>query len=236
MNVDLTPRPPSRFGKGEIGSAATESVRGAALPFVAASVVLFVAFVVVTVLVKRGMTDTFDARLLLWVQMHLRPHVVGFWQAVPWPGYAPQSYGVAAIMLYLAWGYAGRRGLILTLIALTSQLLGTVVKEIVRRPRPTPEVALITGKLSGSYSYPSGHVLTYIVVFGFVALLIGDALPAGGWARRRDQALCALLVALIALIGLSRVALGQHWPMDVIGAYLLGGALLALLARWRRPA
>ena len=122
------------------------------------------------------------------------------------------------------------------LIALTSQVLGTIVKGTVQRPRPTPEEAQITGPIAGSFSYPSGHVLTYIVVLGLIALLILDVLPASGWARRRDQALCALCMALIVLIGPSRVALGQHWPMDVVGAYLLGGAVLALLARWRRPA
>ena len=94
----------------------------------------------------------------------------------------------------------------------------------------------ITGDIAHSASYPSGHVLTYTVILSLVTLLIRDALPAGRWARRRDQTLCALCIALVVLVGPSRVALGQHWPMDVLGAYLLGGAMLALLARWRRPA
>jgi undecaprenyl-diphosphatase len=200
------------------------------------SVALFLAFLVVTIVVRQGGTQTFDARLLQWVQAHLRPHGVGFWEVVSWPGYTPQSVGVAAVMIYLGWGYAGRRGLVLMLIALTSQLLGTIVKGIVQRPRPTPEEAQITGPIAGSFSYPSGHVLTYTIVLGLMMLFILDALPACGWARRRDQALCALCLALIVLIGPSRVTLGQHWPMDVVGAYLLGGAVLALLARWRRPA
>jgi membrane-associated phospholipid phosphatase len=222
--------------RAEGGRAPRIGARFSVALSIAASGALFLAFLAVTALVTRGMTDAFDARLLLWVQAHLLDPLVWLWQAVSWPGYAPQSYGIAAMMLYLGWGYAGRRGLLLVLLALASQLLGTVVKHLVQRPRPTPEAARVIGEVAHSASYPSGHVLTYTVILGIVALLIRDALPASGWARRRDRALCALFVALIVLVGPSRVALGQHWPMDVVGAYLLGGAALALLARWRRPA
>jgi CRISPR-associated Cas5-like protein len=208
---------------------------GGGSPSVAVSAALFVAFIAVTVVVAQGWKDVFDARLLQWVQGHLRSPLVPFWEAVSWPGYAPESFGVAAIAVYLGWGYAGRRGLILMLTALTAQGLGTIVKDLVARPRPTPESALVTGPLMHSFSYPSGHVVTYTAILGLLALLIVDALPAGGWVRRRDQALCALCVALIVFVGPSRVALGQHWPMDALGGYLLGGTLLALLARWRRP-
>jgi membrane-associated phospholipid phosphatase len=209
-------------------------VRSTGSPSVATSAVFFLTFLIVTALVKRGVTDAFDARLLQWTQAHLLDRLVWLWRAVSWPGYAPQSLGVAAIMLYLGWGYAGRRGLLLVLLALASQLLGTVVKHLIGRPRPTPEAARVIGDIAHSASYPSGHVLTYTVVLGVAALLIRDALPASGWARRRGRALCALFVALIVLVGPARIALGQHWPMDVVGAYLLGGAALALLTRWRR--
>jgi undecaprenyl-diphosphatase len=48
------------------------------------------------------------------------------------------------------------------------------------------------------------------------------------WLRRSVQ---AFLAFLILAIGVSRVYLGAHWPSDVLGAYLLGGSLLALLLR-----
>jgi membrane-associated phospholipid phosphatase len=77
-------------------------------------------------------------------------------------------------------------------------------------------------------SFPSGHSVTAAVFFG---VLIYYA---------RWTGLRALLLALAVLAGLSRVALGVHWPVDV-AAGLFGGALAAwlgavLAARWSGPA
>lgn len=233
MKTDLIPRPPSGTPAWEGGGNSRSASRSSALPYVAVSGGLFVAFVVLSVVVRRGATDAFDARLLGWTQEHLLPHLSGFWQAVSWPGYTPQLIGAAAILAYLAWGYAGRRGLLLTLIALLPWPLSSVVKQFVVRLRPTPEAAQVVGQISTSLSFPSGHVFTYTAICGIVALLILGARAEAGWARWRDIGLVVFLSALIVLIGPSRVALGHHWPTDALGGYLLGGALLALLARWR---
>jgi undecaprenyl-diphosphatase len=61
------------------------------------------------------------------------------------------------------------------------------------------------------YSFPSGHTL-HAVAF---TLLASGAFPELGW----------LLVPLSALIALSRVVLGLHYPSDVVAGALLGGTL-----------
>jgi membrane-associated phospholipid phosphatase len=194
---------------------------------------LSAAFAALTLLVSRGATDRFDSALLLWMQGHLLPHAAWFWEIVSWPGYAPQSYGVTLLFVLLGWQYAGRRGTVVMLLALLASPLGSVIKHLVGRPRPTPEQAQVVGQIATSAAYPSGHVLSYTVVCGLLILLIRDALPARRRERRSEGAVCGILAASIVLIGPSRVALGDHWPTDVLGAYLIGGALLALLARWR---
>ena len=75
-------------------------------------------------------------------------------------------------------------------------------------------------------SFPSGHSTTAGVFFGVLACY---ARPT--WAR-------AMLTVLALLVGLSRVAVGVHWPVDV-AAGLMGGVLAAWLgirlaerARW----
>lgn len=222
MKTALTPRPPSprlRTGKGEQYG----------IPLI-----LFAAFLALTFLVARGAMDRFDDGLLRWVQARLLPHLGWLWEAISWPGYAPQSYGVAALFVVIAWGYRGQRGLVLMLLAVLSSPIGSLIKYLIARPRPTPEQAQVVGGLIPSSSYPSGHVLTYTVMCGVLFLLVRDVLPTEGWERRRDGVMCGILLALVILVGPSRVALGHHWPTDTFGAYLLGGALLTVLARWHR--
>ncbi|WP_026370384.1 phosphatase PAP2 family protein [Kallotenue papyrolyticum] len=67
-----------------------------------------------------------------------------------------------------------------------------------------------------SFAFPSGHAQASIVFWGYLALVV----------RRRWVSILALVAVL--LIGLSRVYLGQHWPSDVVGGWLIGAALVAL--------
>lgn len=237
MMRSLTPQIPSPTEKGKQREIAYsrlpfpiwEGAGGWAVPLA-----LLAVFVILTLLVVRGATDRVDDALLRWVQAHLLPHVGWFWEFVSWPGYAPQSYGMALLFALLGGWYGGRRGLVLMFLAMLASPVGSVVKHFVDRPRPTPEQVQVIGHISTSASYPSGHVLSYTALCGLLIVLVRAASPAGAWGRRTDGALCGILGALIVLIGPSRVALGHHWPADALGAYLLGGVLLALLACRRR--
>jgi undecaprenyl-diphosphatase len=66
-------------------------------------------------------------------------------------------------------------------------------------------------------SFPSGHSLGSIVCYGAVFLVF---LPA---ARGRWRTVfTTVIVALVALIGISRILLGVHDVSDVIGGWAIG--------------
>ena len=112
------------------------------------------------------------------------------------------------------------------LATLTSGLLAGILKMLVGRSRP-PGFSLDPNDIFQSfnqYAYPSGHVLFFVVFFGFVAFLAWKFLA--GWKRWITFSVCA---ALIVLIGPSRIYLGEHWVSDVVGSYIIGTFWLIIL-------
>lgn len=102
------------------------------------------------------------------------------------------------------------------------------VKNLAALPRPAAvldcEAFNVIGPALRAGAFPSGHTAT---VFALAALL-GAQLP---WR------LLTPLLLLAALVGLSRIAVGAHWPSDVLagaaGGWLAGLAGVALAQRWR---
>lgn len=113
------------------------------------------------------------------------------------------------------------------ILATTSSVLITfTLKDIVHRTRPFPVAENVTGLVQriNQYSYPSGHVLFFVVFFGFFAYLA--LIHFTGRLRAIVIIICALL---IVLIGPSRVFLGAHWASDVVGSYIIGILWLFIL-------
>jgi membrane-associated phospholipid phosphatase len=90
--------------------------------------------------------------------------------------------------------------------------------------RPRPPRSDWAGPASG-YAFPSGHTTTATLAAGLLCL---GAVRVLHGARR--VVVLVVAAAWAAVVGLSRVYLGVHWPTDVLGGWLLGLLLTALLA------
>ena len=87
---------------------------------------------------------------------------------------------------------------------------------------------ILEGKAApGLHSYPSGHVVLALSVYGILAYLWVRA--SRSWPERVLAGV--LLVALVALTATARVRLGAHWPSDVIAGFIIGLAWLAVVVR-----
>jgi membrane-associated phospholipid phosphatase len=100
-------------------------------------------------------------------------------------------------------------------------LLWGLMHTLLLAPRPTDGFVSID-----SNGFPSGHTANATAA-GLVAVLL--VWPRAGRAGR--TATVAAAAAVAAFVGLTRMALLAHWPADVLGGWLLGLAVVPLLAR-----
>lgn len=145
------------------------------------------------------------------------------------------SVASALLFLLLAWRRRWRdaAAMLAFPIALAVEALA---KLVVNHPPPAVTHAgrlTVTAAVSAGFdSYPSGHVVRAVILFGLAAALVWILAP-WPWVRRIAVP-CA--VALIVVIAFDRLYLSTHWATDVIGGLLLGGtALAAALAVRARP-
>lgn len=143
------------------------------------------------------------------------------------------SLTALSLFLILAWRYPQALWLAV-LGALIATALSHGLKPIAHLPRPPavldPELFRHVGPLWRRDSFPSGHTVTAFVVAGALSTQLR-------WPGR------LLVLAAALLVGLSRVAAGVHWPVDVLAGAAIGLASVRLggllMRRWRwglRPA
>lgn len=129
-----------------------------------------------------------------------------------------------AIMVLLAVRRRSWTPVILLPAAAFGSLLMTVAgKDAIGRLRPP--VGLAVPPYESSPSFPSGHSLNAVVIAGIVAYLLVLRQD-----RKRTRILTVTLAVVFAVtMGLSRVYLGHHWLTDVLVAWTLGVAWLAVV-------
>lgn len=175
--------------------------------------------------VRSRRSEAADIAITIRLQARRHRSVALVMQAVSWPGFPPQSRLIPPLAIAVMLAARLRTEAGFQFLAWGTALIATVVKAFVRRPRPLPEqVQVVLAPLGGS-SFPSGHVLTYVGVYGFMAVVVNGVVanPQVRWP------VTVGLVGLVGLVGPSRIYLGHHWPTDVAASYTLGMAYLAVL-------
>jgi undecaprenyl-diphosphatase len=159
-----------------------------------------------------------------------RPVVLalGFVSWVGSTGFLGWLVAIGVVLLVVRRRY--RLALYLVVTGVGALILDPTLKIAVGRLRPIVPHPVAIG---GGNSFPSGHSLGSIVVYGALLLVFAPALP-----KRVRTPVTVALAVLVAAIGFSRLALGVHFLSDVLGAWALGVAWLGTTAfafeLWRR--
>ena len=106
-------------------------------------------------------------------------------------------------------------------------VLNKLIKAAVQRPRPDDVIHLIR---EGGFSFPSGHSITSMFVFGLLIFLVRSNVRN----KTAANVLTAVLSIPMILIGLSRIYLGVHYPTDVLAGWCLGIAVTAAVIGIKR--
>ncbi|CBN57217.1 putative PAP2 superfamily protein [Kamptonema sp. PCC 6506] len=91
--------------------------------------------------------------------------------------------------------------------------LNTLLKKLFARTRPQLWERIVDVRF---YSFPSGHAMMSMVIYGLLGYFLASYFPRWRWL------IAILTVLLVTTIGFSRMYLGVHWPTDVIAGYIAG--------------
>ena len=196
----------------------------------AATLVLASLFGGIAVAVWTGRGEL-DLEVATWMAAHRTPGgtalVLGLAQLGSLVVVVPATVVVAGYLIARrrAWDAAW-----LAVATYGAAILYTLTKIALARPRPDADLRALVER---GYSFPSGHATQASAFWLSAAVLVGlDRAP------RTQRILLALAGPLVALPAASRVYLGVHWTLDVVGGLCLGTAsclaTLELRAAWSR--
>jgi undecaprenyl-diphosphatase len=138
-------------------------------------------------------------KLMIWL--------TEFGREVFWP--------IAIALLFIFGGWTGKKTAVVIAISMLVLIpLGVLAKDIVARARPVIPKSDFLIAADKEYGYPSGHAL--IVSAGAAGALF--------LFRNTSRQLVVSIILSIeaALVCISRVYVGGHYPLDVVGGILLG--------------
>ncbi|XZN90221.1 MAG: phosphatase PAP2 family protein [Microcoleus sp.] len=162
----------------------------------------------------------FDTAWLYWVHRYANPSLDAVMLTVTQLADASVVVVIVAVTLGILWWHNHRsEAKIFAIACLGALILNSGMKLFFAKPRPHIFHSLIA---ETSFSFPSGHALGGFVMYGFLAYLLSSHFP------KFSKPIYTLAVLAIAIIGLSRVYIGVHWPTDIIAGYGLGYIWLML--------
>jgi len=189
-------------------------------------VVISIGFLALSVFIAHFPTSLLDEHFSEKIQSYQSPTLSIVMEQISWFGYFPGSIimVVVATLAFLVFKY--KREALFMLFTALAGLVSTVFKIMVNRPRPSEPLVHVFKK-AAQQSFPSGHVLFYVVYFGMLTLLMIQL--------KEIPKIIRVIVSVISLfliftIPFSRIYLGAHWFTDVLGGALLGVVCLYILS------
>jgi undecaprenyl-diphosphatase len=168
-----------------------------------------------------------DPNVTTWVLAHRVGWLTVAMRSLTWLG---STAAIVSLGLLLAGWLTLRRRAWTSVVMGAVTVVGAtvscnVVKMLVERPRPSP--AIWIGRFAGP-GFPSGHATAAVAFYATAAILLSTQAPS-----LRRATVWTVALAVILIIGFSRIYLGAHRLTDVLAGYALGTIWVAVVAAMR---
>lgn len=160
------------------------------------------------------------------VQEHHNQLLDTVMKAISWVGYMPAApiMVVGTALIFYIFKY--KKEALFVVLTMLSGVISSAIKLLINRPRPAESLVRIIVK-TRQQSFPSGHVLFYVMFFGFLTLLMYEVKAISKYIKVPVSVISLLFIFSIPY---SRVYLGAHWFTDVVAGFLLGLICLYILS------
>jgi membrane-associated phospholipid phosphatase len=180
------------------------------------------AFALIAAIVLAGALGT-DQRLADWLYARATDPLTDFVEGVTLLGNFVTLLAVTLVAATILWRRKARIDAAFVVVALAgAQLLSNGLKLVFQRERPFFPDPLAT---ASSYSFPSGHAVVSLAVYGAIALVLARHLSS----PMPRAILFGGVAVLVLAIGFSRLYLGVHFLSDILAGYAVGIGWLSLL-------
>ncbi len=190
--------------------------------------ILFLCFITLSQFVRTELILPIDEAIATSIYSLEAPALTEVMKAFSFVGSVVPVVIISFIFLFIFYmRYRSLSGIFVFLFAsIASVSLNVILKNYFQRERPSL-INLIT---ETGFSFPSGHSMASLSLYGAITYIF--------WTHLKNEKNRLILLigtsVMILCIGFSRIYLGVHYPSDVVGGYLLSGALLSLIVSGHR--
>lgn len=194
-------------------------------PLIILLILLLISFFTLAFFVVKHPIPVLDHQISLFIQKNHSDFLDHIMLGISFFGELPYSLLLVLMVAVIFFNLKLRRESYFILSILLSGLVILAFKNLFDRPRPTQFYVRLV-EINRFRSFPSGHVMSYVLFFGFLIVLMQSL---KGVPVRVKNSVTIISAFYILTIAYSRVYLGAHWFTDTLGGFILGLICLIIL-------
>ena len=181
-----------------------------------------IGFSCMAILVRGHKIVQFDQYVISFIQGFESPTLTSIMKFFTYVGSFNIVFGIFVIVAFFLYFVLKHRSelLLFATVVIGTPIINQVLKQFFHRVRPDLHRLIEIG----GYSFPSGHAMNALAVYGILSFLLWRHIPSRLWRTT----LIIISTIIVLMIGTSRIYLGVHYPSDIISGYFASGFWLAI--------